>query len=372
MMLPAAGAPRVQGVAPPAGGAGGEAPASVHKEETTVTAGKATKLAAISDAAQPGRAKIAERWATIAAETGSQWHATRSVSLGVTIAERLENCGKEAVTLANPLSGEQLERPVECRQRLCGDCASKRARRTAGRLNRAFKALDLQQRRAGRTRTMITLTVKHSGYAWLDARRLQAAWQRLRSSWYSKQLSRVRQARGKEARPTHKGFAFVRVLELAGGTKRTGHAHLHVVAYLPRWNDWTWWQSAWRKALATSDPQVAADTCTEIPDDAQGVGNVDFADSKQSQSAKLSNYVSKVANYVAKVGADLLQLDSQSAGEFLGEFTGRRWLTASVGFWPLEYLRPTEWILSDTPRAPDRSHLAEWWRAYRSPDGGAG
>jgi len=326
----------------------------------------------VGDAAQPGRARTAAKWAAKAEDTGSRWHKSRSLALGVSIAERVDECGKDAIKLFNPQTGETKDKPTECRQRLCSACTSKRAKRMAGRIARAFKAHDQLQRRRFRRRWMITLTVRHSGQAWLDARRLQAGWELLRSAYYARQKRAVKRARGKSATVNNKGFDFVRVLELAGGKKRTGHAHLHVVAYLPRWNDWEWWQSAWRTCLATSDAKLCADLGVTIPDDALGAGNVDFANNKAAEEAKLANYISKLASYIGKAGEDLLQLDTQAAGEFLGEFVGRRWITTSAGFWPLEYARPIAWILAEQPHTPDRSHLAEWWagvQAAAPPDG---
>lgn len=367
---PAAGAPGVQGAALPAG-VQGRSPASLDKEATTITSdADDERLKAVSDAAQPGRARLAARWARKAEATGSKWHRARSLALGVTIAERVKGCGKEHVELFNPNTGERLAKPVGCRQRLCPDCTSKRARRTAGRIKRAFQAHDALQRRRGRRRWMITLTAKHSGHAWLDARRIQRAWQLLRASYYARQVRAVKRARGAQAKVVNKGFDFVRILELAGGSRRTGHAHLHVVVYLPRWNSWEWFQGAWRAALGTADEQLQEELQVMIPADAIGVGNVDFATNKAAEEAQLANYVSKLASYVGKAGTDLLQLDTQAAGEFLGQFVGRRWITTSVRFWPIELDRPAEWMLSATPQTPDRSHLAGWWlRLGKPPDG---
>ena len=153
----------------------------------------------------------------------------------------------------------------------------------------------------------------------------------------------------------------MRVLELAGGTQRTGHAHLHVVAYLPVWNDFAWWQKAWRNALSSADGRLTENGEIVLPANCYGSGNVDFATVTQRNSAKTAHYVSKVANYIGKAGTDLEQLEPRAAGEFLGEFVGRRWLTTSRGFWPVFQDRPKEWVLTAMPQGKDRKHLDNWW-----------
>jgi len=346
-------------------GAQGRSPASLDSEATSVSRGIAKKspLVSVSDWARPGRARMAERYAKLAESRDSAWHRSRALSLGVDIAERVAHCGQETVTLQSVATGEILERPVECRQRLCKPCCDKRARRTAGRIARAFDQLDKWQAKRGRHKQMITFTCRHSGSASLDAKRLQAAWKRLRSSFSAKQVTVVRKATGdKTAKPRMRGFAFCRVLELSGGTDKTGHAHFHVVAYLPRWNSYEWFQQAWRKALWAADCEIQADLDWNMPSDCMGSGNVDFAKDKPGKSATMANYVSKVANYIGKAGTDLLDLDEQAAGEFLGEFIGRRWVTTSVGFWPVVTDRPKEWILAELPEGRDLRHLAGWWQ----------
>ncbi len=346
-------------------GAQGQSPASVHSEAITVSSGSAKKspLQSVSDWARPGRARLAARYAAIAESRDSAWHRSRARSLGVDIAERVTECGDDTVRLQNVMTGEVLDRPVECRQRLCKPCCDKRAKRTAGRIARSFAMLDSWQAKRGRHKKMITFTVRHSGSASLDAKRLQAAWARMRSSFSAKQVTVVRKATGdKTAKPRMRGFAFCRVLELSGGTKKTGHAHFHVVAYLPRWNSYEWFQQAWRKALWAADCEIQADLDWNLPTDCMGSGNVDFAEDKPGKPASMGNYVSKVANYIGKAGTDLFELDEQAAGEFLGEFVGRRWVTTSIGFWPVLVDRPKEWILAALPEGRDLRHLDGWYK----------
>jgi len=355
--------PQSAGPGPDAFGAQGRSPASVHSMAVSVSEATAKEtLRSISDWAMPGRARMAERYAKIGQERNSAWHKSRALSLGVSIAERVAHCGQETITLENPTTGQVLDRPVECRQRLCQPCNSARSKRTAGRLLRAFATLDQQEAKRGRHKEMFTLTVKHSGSAAVDSQRLQGAWKRMRASFYARQVSIARAATGDpKAKPRRPGFAFVRVLELAGGRDKTGHAHLHVVAYLPRWNDWKWWQQAWRKAVWCADCEIQADLDWNIPYDCMGVGNVQFAELQKDKAAQVGFYVAKVANYVSKTSADLEALQPEAAGDFLGETIGRRWVTTSVGFWPVVLDRPREWVLQSMPEAKSRGHLKDWW-----------
>jgi hypothetical protein len=328
----------------PAGVRGGERPDAVPSARAAGAAGAAGRLGTsshncnhgepnenhvsdhaerASELAQPLRAQLAQRLAA----QNTDWHRARADALGLPVADRMRLCGHGAVELASP-QGEVVELPIGCAQHLCPKCEAKRLRKVGRRARLAIEAHDARQRRRHRRATLLTLTVRDTGDPVADRERIMAGWKRWRS-WWRKRYGW--------------SFAFVLVVELTAGSADTGHAHAHVVAWMPRWFDWKKAQAAWGRAVEDGNLDIQQ--------------RQDDATSKQALGY-LTAYLNK-ALQLAKVPPDV------AASWLVGTY-GKRRVTTSWRFWLADDKEPWE-LLAVRPAGFNRNGLRGWWRREYTP-----
>lgn len=337
---------------PASGGPRREAALDLASVETTVTR-DADWIIECSDAMEPHRRELATRYAT--EHPGSDWHLTRATGLGLSMYERTLTCGHGVAVMKSP-KGEAHEVELGCGQQLCPKCEDKRRRKVARRLRLAARRADARNRIRNRVPTLLTFTVRDTGDPAADRATMMHAWTRWRA-WWSSKARRKRQARWRkrvaaaeaEGRrppapwPNPKlgyGFDFALVVEVTPGAEGTGHAHLHVVAWLPKWWDWKAGAEQWAR---------------------HADGNVDIS-LKTQDGANPAAYLAK---YVAK-GSRIEDLPGEVAGEWLGKTYGKRRVTCSRGFWLVETQQA--WVLLEVHPAPvDRKGLLGWWLEGKPP-----
>jgi len=331
---PAAGGPRVQGTASPAG-AQGQSPANLDLQATTVSDWKG----AVSEALVPLRAVRAAALASV----GKPWHVARAEALGRTVAERIADCGRRKITLQNDITGEVIERPIWCRQRACPECAQRAAKRLRWRCKRIIGATTTEERQQKRTPVMLTFTVRHSGDVQADVRALASAWARWRASWAAYAAGRGW---------TRKSFAYLRTLEVTAGQRKDGHAHWHVLAWMPEWVPFKALQRWWRKALRLESGREN--------DESPGNLRVD----RVKNASRAMAYVSKVAGYVAKGLTGLEAMPVQVGAAVLDALYCRRWYATSLGL--LRVREPdTSFDVWQVVGLPDALPVRRrWWTLY--------
>lgn len=324
-----------------AGVQGRHAPLDLEKVETTVT----SWTGSVSRALLPHRARLARRYACRAYHERSQWHWTRALALGMPLTDRLDLCGEGSATLVDP-KGDEHEIGLGCKQALCSACEAKRRKREGRRVRLAAEAADKRNRALGLRAQLLTFTVRDTGRPAEDRARMIAAWAKWRAWWSAREkrkqdrVNRRRKARGLPPVRLRRGFDFLLVVEITPGTKGQGHAHLHVVAWLPAWWDWKRGQRQWAKTTG---------------------GNVDVSNKTRAGGSPVAYLV----KYVEK-GSRLTDLAPEVAADWLGGTYGARRLTCSRGMWVVE--SGPGWALVELrPARVDRTVYKGWWRAYRDP-----
>ena len=319
---PAAGAPGVQGPAVPAG-VQGQSPATLDPIATTVSSWNDS----LTEHLTPLRAVRAAALASV----GGPWHVARAEALGRTVAERIADCGRRRITLQNDMTGEVIERPIWCRQRTCPECAQRASKKLRRRMRQVLTYITAEEQREKRTPVMLTFTVRHSGDVRADVQALSKAWARWRASWAAYAAGRGF---------ARKGFAYLRTLEVTAGTRKDGHAHWHVLAWLPQWCPYKAMHRWWRKALRHESGREA--------DESPGYLRVD----RVKSASRAMVYVSKVAQYVSKGLTGLEAMTPQVGAQVVDGLYGRRWFVTSAGFL--------------APREPDTSF--DVWQVVQLPD----
>jgi len=329
-----AGGPGVQGPAVPAG-VQGRSPANLDPLATTVSDWNG----AVTEALVPLRALRAAALASV----GRPWHVARAEALGRTVAERIADCGRRKITMQNDMTGEVIERPIWCRQRACPECAQRAAKRLRWRCKRIIGATTTEERQQKRTPVMLTFTVRHSGDLQADVRALASAWARWRASWAAYAAGRGW---------TRKSFAYLRTLEVTAGKRKDGHAHWHVLAWLPEWIPYKAIQRWWRKALRLESGREN--------DESPGNLRVD----RVKNAGRAMSYVSKVAGYVAKGLTGLESFPISTGAAVLDALYCRRWYATSMGF--LRVREPdTSFDVWQVVGLPDALPVRRrWWTLY--------
>lgn len=299
------------------------------------------------------------------------WHRQRAASLEVTIKDKVWFCNGTSVWLLDPVSGNERQIDVPCNDRTCPNCAARRGRKAAAQLfTNLQRVTKCANKEAGGARKpqLLSFTVRHCGDTTTDARRLQLALCKFRSSWCSYQnrkwkakygVARKSKKNPNPKKPTAKkwrlSFDYVRVLEVAPGGKRKGHAHFHMIAWLPKWWPWADAQRWWRKALYKADAELGVVYETQEMRDSPG--NIDI--DPNSGIAAMNGYITKVTNYVSKYGLDILSCTPEAGAGIADGLYGRRWITTSRGLFvrPL----PQEW---QVVTLPDRPVRWEHWHMF--------
>lgn len=284
------------------------------------------------------------------------WHRERAAALEQRVDDKVWNCNGNSVQIVDLSTGEHRRVEVPCNDRTCPACADRRARRASRKIFDNLRQITAGERRSPdgpRHAYLLTFNVRHCGDAATDTQRLQAGWERWRSAWHAWQKDRYRKKHGKGAKHPRPAFAYVRVLEASSGTKKHGHAHLHVLAWLPRWFPWAAAQRWWRKGLRKADASLGV-----IYDDKlrRSPGNMDI---DRGDAKAITGYVSKVSRYVSKFGVDILGCTPEAGAALADSLYGRRWMTTSVGL--LAQPLAAEW---QTLQKPDPVPRWEHWHLF--------
>ena len=339
---PAGRAPAgVQGAVPPDGpraepGPGaGRSPARLESCAISVTADDFSLLA---------RAKRARRLVERANEraelagdpAAGRWHRERARAAARGPAQRAAECGHRILQVYHHGTGEIEGVPEPCRQLCCPRCMVKRKRKLVARALQAVRAVTMRQQARHRRPWLLTLTVRRlpGDGAAQQRQRIAAAWPKFRAS-------------------LHKllGWSpeFLRVDECAAKASPNGHAHWHIVAWLPRILPFSDIQRIWNRALG----------CQKDYSKEEAKGNIDLQAGDGADQAVA--YAFKALAYVGKSAFDITRLDEQRAAEYLEAMYGQRTVATSRGFWLVEYRQPVAWGVWTTPRrrwAPGPM----WWR----------
>lgn len=284
------------------------------------------------------------------------WHRERAAALETRIDDKVWNCNGQSVLLLDLATNTERRVEVACGDRTCPACADKRARKGAKKIYDNLRQITAGEARSPdgpRRSLLLTFTVRHCGDAGTDARRLQAAWEGWRASWASYMRRKWQRRHGPRSRHPRPGFGYIRVLEVSSGDKRKGHAHLHVLAWLPKWFPWRDAQRWWRLALRCGDEKLGIIYTPELE---ASPGNLDIDPCKEKT---LAGYVTKVTNYVSKFGVDILNCHTKEGAALADSLYGRRWMTTSVGLLAGEL--PQEWRVLSLPDPVPRYEL---WYAF--------
>jgi len=143
-----------------------------------------------------------------------------------------------------------------------------------------------------------------------------------------------------------------------------GHAHFHVVAWLPKWCDYKRLHRWWAKALRKADSVIKVEWKTEVEKKHRGF--IQFERFEKADGA--IRYVTKACRYITKNSLELLQLsDPEAAAAILDYLYGKRQIAASVGFFVIV---ASEWEL--VGQAPVVIGRCADWKWAREIDGQSG
>lgn len=250
--------------------------------------------------------KHVERWKRRAKERPqvALYAAHRARAIALDPFDRMATCGRRSVTIACGCEHRWVRVPVGCGLRwLCPTCQERFYKRYRKRLKRSMKAAHLAARHdwteagriAGKRRdwVLVTLTVRHSGNVATDRERIVRAWKRTRQ-WLWRRMGR---------------FAYALVWEFTPGTDGKGHVHAHVAALWPKF-PWADLAAEWRCATDGESTRINVKRATRGPAGA---------------AAYLAKYASK--------GVEVRESPPVLAARALSAFYGKRYVTASHGFW---------------------------------------
>ena len=324
----AAGRVRVRAGEARQGVRGTASPVDLASVDTIVTSPEHWQIQA-TDAMTPHRARLAARYAA----AGTPWHLARAHGLGLPMIDRMALCGDGRLVLRDP-KGQEHVSGIACRQPLCRKCEDKRRAKDARRLRLAARQADARNKARHRVPHLLTFTVRDTGDPAADRDVMMRAWAKWRA-WWAARAARAAQRHGRSKPAGGWGFDFALVVEVTPGTQRQGHAHLHVVAWLPKWWKWSAGAAQWQRTTG---------------------GNVDIGVRTHKGGSNPAAYLAK---YVSK-GSRIEGLPGEVAGDYLGQTYGKRRITSSRGFWLVE--RQSRWELVEcVPVRLDTKGLRGWW-----------